>query len=527
MSFFDTKYYICGMAQSKIRTFIDVVMGGAGAASAEADRVTNSINKSTSAVDLLNKRLKSIQAGAALAGVTAAAGAVKGAFDAVTSTIGGAVNGIFRLAESQAIAADEISKTARTLGMQVGELQALRYAGEDAGMSVESINSALQKFSINSAKAAAGEKSQLDMFNALGVATKNADGSMRSQTEILLDAADAYTKLTSSQDKNRISQELFGSSAVQMSELLGSGRSGIEAAINKYNAEKLGITPEQAEAGKDFTHTLLDLTKQTGALKKDLFFALVPAFSDLFKSATAFIQQNRPQIDAIIGRLSKQLPSVIEDVKNALPSILGGVSSVVSTVADILEFTGPWVPMLTAAGAVVGGALLTAVTAVGAAVSAIGAFVSGPIVAGIGLAVAAVASWGYAIKSVYDNWDMLKSFIVDDVGGAIGRFIDNCVSKFKGFVNYVIEGVASAVGALSGLPFVGDTFAGSAAEIRSLKFDSTPAGSAVTQASTPKATNSTLNVNFSGMPKGVTVTPEKGFDYGAIDFTAGYAFGSF
>lgn len=515
------------MAQSRIRTFIDVVMGGTGAASAEADRVTNSINKSTSAVDKLNQRLKSIQAGVALQSVTAAAGAVKGAFDAVNSAVSGAVSGVYKLAERQAVAADEISKTARTLGMQVGELQALRYAGEDAGMSVESVNSALQKFSINSAKAAAGEKTQLDMFNALGVATKNADGSMRTQTEILLDAADAYTKLTSSQDKNRVSQELFGRSTVQMSELLGSGRAGIESAINKFNAEKLGITPEQAKAGEDFTHTLLDLTKSTGALKKDLFFALVPAFTDLFKATTSFISENRGRIDAIISRLSNQLPSVIDDVKSALPSILNGVSTVAGVVADILEYTGPWVPLLSAAAVIVGGGLLTAVTAVGAAFAAVGAFVSGPVVAGIGLAVAAVVSWGSVVKSVYDNWDMLKSFIVDDVGGAIGRFIDACVSKFKGFVNYVIDGVASAVGALSGLPFVGDTFAGSAAEIRSLKFDTAPSNSAVTKAATAKATNSTLNVNFSGMPKGVTVTPEKGFDYGSIDFTAGYAFGSY
>jgi len=515
------------MAQSRIRTFIDVVMGGTGAASAEADRVTNSINKSTSAVDKLNKRLKSIQAGVALQSVTAAAGAVKGAFDAVTSTIGGAVNAVYGLAASQATAADKIGKTAALLGMQVGEFQALESAGNHAGMSTEAVNSALEKFSINTAKAASGSKAQLDIFNALGVATKNADGSMRSQTELLLEAADAYTKLSSEQDKNRVSQELFGRSAVQMSALLSGGSSGLRSSIADYEATGAGYTDEEVKSAAAFNDNLQTMSENLEGIKKDLFFALAPAFTDLFQSVTEFIENNRPQIDAIISRLSKQLPSVIDDVKSALPSILDKVLKVGGVVADILEYTGPWVPMLSAAAVIVGGGLLTAVTAVGAAFVAVGAFVSGPIVAGIGLVVAAVVSWGSVVKSVYDNWDMLKSFIVDDVGGAIGRFIDDCVSKFKGFVNYVIEGVASAVGALSGLPFVGDTFAGSAAEIRSLKFDTAPSNSAVTKAATAKATNSTLNVNFSGMPKGVTVTPEKGFDYGSIDFTAGYAFGSY
>lgn len=515
------------MAQSRIRTFIDVVMGGAGAASAEADRVTNSINKSTSAVDKLNQRLKSIQAGVALQSVTAAAGAVKGSFDAVTGTIGGAVNAVYSLANSQAAAADKIGKTAALLGMQVGEFQALESAGKHAGMTTEAVNSALEKFSINTAKAAAGTKAQLDIFNALGVATKNADGSMRSQTELLLDAADAYTKLGSEQDKNRVSQELFGRSAVQMSALLSGGAEGIRAAIADFEKTGAGYTAAEAKSAAAFNDNLQTMGENFAGIKKDLFFAIVPAFTDLFKSATAFIQQNRPQINAIIGRLSNQLPSVIDDVKSALPSILNGVSSVAGVVADILEYTGPWVPILTAAGAVVGGALLTAVTAVGAAFAAVGAFVSGPVVMGVTAAVAVAGGLAAIAYQVVDNWDMLKSFIVDDVGGAIGRFIDNCVDKFKSFVNFVVEGVASAVGALSGLPFVGDTFAGSAAEIRSLKFDSVPSNSAVTQAANAKATNSTLNVNFSGMPKGVTVTPEKGFDYGAIDFTAGYAFGGY
>lgn len=527
MSFFDTKYYIWVMAQSRIRTFIDVIMGGAGAASAEADRVTNSINKSTSAVALLNKRLKSIQAGVALQSVATAAGAVKGAFDAVTSTIGGAVSAVYSLAASQAAAADKIAKTSSLLGVGVADLQALRSAGQHAGMSIESIDSALKKFSVNTGKALGGVQAQVDLFNALGISTKDASGKVKDNTALLLEAADAYSKLTSEQDRNRVSSELFGRGATEMSLLLKDGSAGIEKMIKLYQRTKAGYTLEEAQAAEAFDDKLQTMGEFFAGIKKDLFFAIVPAFSDLFDSASSFIDKNRARIDAIIGDLSKHLPKVIDDVKSALPVIFDKVSIVAGVVSQILDETGPWVPILTAAGAVVGGALLTAVTAVGAAVSAIGAFVSGPIVMGITAAVAVAGGLAAIAYQVVDNWDMLKSFIVDDVGGAIGRFIDSCVSKFKGFVNYVIEGVASAVGALSGLPFVGDTFAGSAAEIRSLKFDSAPSNSAVTQAANAKATNSTLNVNFSGMPKGVTVTPEKGFDYGAIDWTAGYAFGGY
>ena len=88
-------------------------------------------------------------------------------FSAVADTVESAVSAVYGLAYSQAAAADAIGKTSALMGMQVGELQALRSAGMHAGMSLESVDSALQKFSINTGKAAAGEKTQIALFNAL------------------------------------------------------------------------------------------------------------------------------------------------------------------------------------------------------------------------------------------------------------------------------------------------------------------------------------------------------------------------
>jgi F-type H+-transporting ATPase subunit gamma len=49
-----------------------------------------------------------------------------------------------------------------------------------------------------------------------------------------MDVADAYSKLSNTQDRNRVSQELFGRSAVQMSALLKDGSLGIRAAVEQY-----------------------------------------------------------------------------------------------------------------------------------------------------------------------------------------------------------------------------------------------------------------------------------------------------
>ena len=206
------------MANPKINAILSFATQGIGAVAHDVKSVSSAVDSASSAADKLTKKLSQIQKGVALQSVVAAASAVKGAFSAVSDVVGGAVSTVYGLAESQAAAADKIGKTSALLGMEVSELQALRSAGMHAGLTLEGVDSAMEKFSVTTSKAAAGEKSQIELFNALGVATKNADGSIRNQTDILMDVADAYTLLTNSQDKNRVSQELFVKSAVHMSE---------------------------------------------------------------------------------------------------------------------------------------------------------------------------------------------------------------------------------------------------------------------------------------------------------------------
>lgn len=532
------------MANPKINAILSFATQGIGAVAHDVKSVSSAVDSASSAADKLTKKLSQIQKGVALQSVVAAASAVKGAFSAVSDVIGGAVSTVYGLAESQTAAADKIGKTSALLGMEVGELQALRSAGMHAGLTLEGVDSAMEKFSITMSKAVAGEKSQIELFNALGVVTKNADGSIRNQTDILMDVADAYTLLTNSQDRNRVSQELFGKSAVQMSELLKDGSAGIRGAVAQYEKTNAGFTSDQAVAAAAFNDELQTMREFIGGIGKDLSFALVPAFTKLFTGVYSFIEKNRPQIDGIVNKLSNKLPSVIDDITSALPVVLSGVSMVASAVSAVVDFTGPWIPILTAAGALLGGAILTAVCAVGAAVATIGpAFAAAVvaaapivgIVAGISAGVAGVsagvAGIAYGIYKTVQNWDMLKSFVVDDVFPAF-------INGVKVFANYFIDAFAVIADGVAKLPIIGEKIAGGAGDWwRSQRFDvgsygaydaqSIPLGeeNAAVLTGAPVSSSSSLTVDFRGVPRGTKITPSANFDYGNIDYSAGYAFG--
>lgn len=518
------------MASPKINTILSFATKGVGGVTNDMKSVVSGVNGATSAVDKLSAKISSIQKGVAFQSVVTAAGAVKDAFSAVADTVSGAVSAVYGMAASQAAAADAIGKTSALLGMQVGELQAIRSAGQHVGMSVESIDSAMQKFSINVGRAAAGEKLQLDLMNALGVATRNADGSLRSQTDLLMDVADAYSKLSDTQDRNRVSQELFGRSAVQMSALLKDGSSGIRAAVEQYERTNAGYTADQTTQAAAFNDQLQTMREYIGGVQKDLFFALVPAFTKLFDGVSNFIDANRPKINSIVSSLADELPGVLQDITDVLPTILSGVSMIASGVSAVVDFTGPWVPILSAAGVLIGGAILTAVGAVGVAVSTVGAAFGGvivaaaPIIATVGGIAVAIGEVGYMVYKCIENFEMLKSAVTETFA-EIKKVLWNSTMGIFGKAADFFGGIINEKNEL------GDFW-------RSKKFEMTkfenyqeqiipPGESNIAEATGVPATSSSssLTVDFRGVPRGTKITPSNNFDYNNIDYSAGYAFG--
>ena len=211
---------------------------------------------------------------------------------------------------------------------------------------------------------------------------------------------------------------------------------------------------------------------------------------------------------------------------------------IASGVSAVVDFTGPWVPILSAAGIIIGGAILTAVGAVGVAVSAVGAAFGGVIVAaapiiGVVAGIAAgVAGIGYGVFKTIENFDMLKSFVAEDVFGAFKSGIAQVTNDFFDMFASIADWVAK-------LPVIGEKLAGGAGDWwRAQKFDTGSFATVDSQAipmgesnvaeatgTTPTASSSSLTVDFRGVPRGTKITPSNNFDYNNIDYSAGYAFG--
>lgn len=526
------------MAKSTINAVIQFVSKGRSNVSGDADNITRSVKSASDVVGDLNRKIKAIGVGVAFQSTVSAINAIGGSFSALKNTVVGVSSSFMNFVSSSANSGDKISKFSRLVGMSAAELMKVRSAGMDAGMSVESIDAAMQRFSISTGKAAGGIKANLDVFNALGVKIRDNNGNVKKQSQLLLEVSDAYKKLSSEADRNRVSQELFGRSGVQMSELLSGGSASLNRKFNAADARGFIITDKMAADAEKFTHDMQFAREAVGGISQRIAYAVLPKVNSLLEKLTQFVTVHRAEINKITDAVSGEISNVISFISNKLPSVLYFVVQAASSIKDVVVNNKEIVAAVSAVVAF-GPPILAALASAKVAITAISAFVSGPIVAGIAAAVVGVVAWGKAIKTVVDNWGLVAS-VASDAWDAVKGWMSSVGNFFSGvfekaydgwvsFKSFVLNGVADIISTLSGIPIIGDRFSSAADYLRSFNESQTssPSSSSISRSYSESRSVSTnrLEVAISGLPAGSSVTPSKDFDYGVIDYSAGYAFG--
>lgn len=169
----------------------------------------------------LNKEAKQLGAvmGAAIAGGAAiATAAIKGAIDSM----------------------DELSKAAMRANMPTEEFSQLAYAGDLADVSVQDLTSSMGRLAKAQADALKDSSAQGRIFDALGISVKNADGQLRSTSDVFADFADRFQEMKGSPEIVAAGMNIFGRSFQSLIPLMVNGSQGLKDAADE--ADRLGIT---------------------------------------------------------------------------------------------------------------------------------------------------------------------------------------------------------------------------------------------------------------------------------------------
>ena len=284
-----------------------------------------------------------------------------------TKALSGAAAGIAGAMVGNAVAAagaaDDLNALAQKTGFTVEELQKMQYASDVVDVSMEQMTGSIMKMT---KQMSSGNKA----FAKLGVEITNADGSLRSANEVWYESLEALGKVESETERDALSMELFGKSAMEMAGVVDDGGQALRELGDE--AESLGLIMSQdvvddANQMQDAIDKVKGRTRQAFLqMGASLAKSLVPAFERLVDAVTKVVQW--------------------------FASLDGDTQKIILVIAGLVAAISP------VAG------LFSKVTSIVQGLSAAFAFFTSPA----GLVVAAIAAVIAIGVKLYQNWDTIK-----------------------------------------------------------------------------------------------------------------------
>jgi hypothetical protein len=265
------------------------------------------------------------------------------AFMAVTAGLGGIAKAAFSMKTAIGLAAgalgigflikrsmdatDELSKTARAIGLSVTELQRFQYAAELGGVESKALNKAMQKLAINISDVAGGTGEAKDAFERYGISAKNADGSTRSVSDVMGQAATALETMTNKTDRASFVYDLFGARGAKVINMLQDGKDAMEAM--KAEADRLGLVMSGAliQGVEDANDAILRLTSYLGNVFNRVVASLAPVIQDATDALRNFVEMKINKS----GGISEFSTSIAVGIVNAARSIVAAFGTITNS----------------------------------------------------------------------------------------------------------------------------------------------------------------------------------------------------
>lgn len=217
-----------------------------------------------------------IDVGGSLGGISSAFGKVMKA-----AVIYEAAKAIYSFADSVTASVFALRDQSAILGISIERVQQFEFAAKAMGFDNERILFLMGRLEVAQGEAAKGAGKFGEKFSQLGVSIHGAGGELKKTDELLLDTADAFSKIQNPSKRAALATELFGRSGRQMIPFLMQGKKGISELFKIYKDLGGGYTEEAQESARRFAMSQAKLGLQLDAMKDKILKNLVPTLEYL------------------------------------------------------------------------------------------------------------------------------------------------------------------------------------------------------------------------------------------------------
>lgn len=277
--------------------------------------------------------------------------------------IGGAITGtLTAMVVKTANAGDQINDLSKRTGISTEQLSAYKYAADLSGTSLEGLVTGTRRLSSGMLDASRGVATSKQTFDELGISVTDANGKLRPMNDVLLDAADRFSKMEDGTRKAALAQDLFGRSGMDLIPLLNEGRDGLAKMLGE--ADRLGtvFTAKTAAASDAFNDSLSTLKASLSGATQQFAVQIMPALTN-FSTAVAnvvakvtdWIKANPGlaktigEVGLIAGGLLTTLGMVSIVIGKLIPAFTLLAARIGMTGAALAASLGGWTVIITAA----------------------------------------------------------------------------------------------------------------------------------------------------------------------------------
>lgn len=280
----------------------------------------------------------------------------------ISTVAAGAAAGMLGMAASAASTADDLLTMSNVTGFSVEELQKLQYASSFIDVSYETMTGSIQKLTKNMANGS-------DAFEKLGVVIHNSDGSMRNAKDVWYDAIKALGGIQNETERDAVSMELFGKSAMDMAGIVDDGGEALISLGEDAEATGNILSGEAVESAVAFNDQIDELKA---------------------KASQAFLEAGASLAETLVPALEK-LVEVVTQVLSWFGNLDGSTQALILSVLALVAAISPVLGMISA----ISGA---------AAALNVGML---PMLGTIALIIAAVSAVIAIGVALYQNWDTI------------------------------------------------------------------------------------------------------------------------
>ena len=288
-----------------------------------------------------SKKMKGVRASVArLAKGFGKIAAKVGKFAAVLGGIAVAAITAFTLAGIKSV--DMLGKVSKKLGLTSSELQVLRLAATSTGITVETLDMALQRMARRVGEAAVGTGEAQGALKELGLSAKELNN--LSTDKVFMRVAEAMEKVTNTQDRLRLSMKLFDSEGAALHLTMMGGK----AALEEYGKEarELGIllSSNQVNAVETLATKLGFLGSVWTSLGQNLAVEFAPILTEITNRIIQFIKASggMGQIAEYIVKSFMYAGAAVLDVIRAIQIGWLGLKTAVIQVASDMVLAMGW-----------------------------------------------------------------------------------------------------------------------------------------------------------------------------------------